>query len=338
MYADRIGVGLVDGRKDRFEESVYLLNEEFTVVGRRLASDPDARAPRIGDRFFDRFKASPMERAALRRMMASVSSDAFLMRAGGRPVLMLTGFFSRTRLLAAVVPEGEIRASLEAPGAFADVLEVWHVQLSAKARVSGDTLDEDRYALLFEWISRVHLPLFPEGNQGGRLDAEIRAIAARLACLSHLCGCRMEYDLSGFRYVPLHIDDLDLLIGTALAVFLMAHRVDRERSVLVRGERLFGDGPVLNVLLCCELPLSELSEIEVLRREVAARGGLFEVYQYESGAYSLHLQFSICNQELSAQDIKVKRPFEVGGEVVRAYSVTDEEITAVQNEINAQKQ
>ena len=47
---------------------------------------------------------------------------------------------------------------------------------------------------------------------------------------------------------------------------------------------------------------------------------------------------ALCNQELSAQDIKVKRPFEVGGEVVRAYSVTDEEITAVQNEINAQKQ
>ena len=84
--------------------------------------------------------------------------------------------------------------------------------------------------------------------------------------------------------------------------------------------------------------LNAVDPLDAAGREAAARDGLFEVYQYESGAYSLHVQFSICNQELSAQDIKVKRPFEVGGEVVRAYSVTDEEITAVQNEINAQKQ
>ena len=48
-YADCVGT--FDGREELFYESVYLLNEDYTVVGKREASAPDAPTPEIGDRF-----------------------------------------------------------------------------------------------------------------------------------------------------------------------------------------------------------------------------------------------------------------------------------------------
>lgn len=335
-FAD--AVGLVDGREEVFHESIYLLNEDYTVVGRRLTSEPDARAPAIGDHFFDHFKANREERAALRRMLSSISGDSFLMRAGRRPVLLLCSFFARTRLLVAIVPEGEIRACLEASAAYADVLEEMHVQLSAESRVSGEPLDGDAYAVLCEWLSRVHIPLFFEGHQSNRSDAEIATVATRLSHLAVLCGCRLDYDLSGFGYEPLRVEDFDLLVGAAFAVFLMTHRVSQDRSVLIEGKRIYGEGPVLHVRLHCDASVETLSEIEVLSREAVARDDLFAAYHCQNSFFPLELQFSFCNKELSAQDIKVKILFDAGGDVVRAYSVTDEEIAAVQDEINAQKQ
>lgn len=331
-------VGLADGRAEVFHESVYLLNEDYTVVGRREASKPSAPTLSIGDRFFDCFKASPEERAALGRMLSSISCDSFLMRAGRRPVLFLCQFFARTRLLVAIVPEGEIRACFDAPAAYADVLEALHVQLSAGARVSGEPLDEDRYALLCEWLSRVHIPLFFEGYQSDRIDADITTVATRLSHLALLCGCRLDYDLSGFGYTPLNIKDFDLLVGAAFAVFLMTHRVGREQTVVVNGGRIFGTGPVLHARLNCDASIEALSEIEVLSREAVTRDNLFAAYRCQSSDFPLHLEFSFCNKELSAQGIKVKILFDAGGDVIRTYSVTDEEIAAVQNELNASKQ
>lgn len=333
---DRVGVA--DGREDHFAESIYLLDQDYTVVGLREATEPDAPTPTIGDRFFDRFKASPEERAMLKRMMASISDDSLLIRAGGRPVLMLCQFFAHTHLLVAIVPEGEIRTCLEAPGAFADVLEALHVQLSAESRVLGEALDGDRYALLSGWIGRVHPRLFLEKYQSDRFDAEVTAVATRLSQLALLCGCRIDYDLTGFGYAPLRTDSFELLIGASLAVLLMAHRVGHERAVLIKGERLFSDGPVLHVLLHCDAPVDTLCEIEGLRREAAARDGLFEVYQHENDYFSLHLQFSFCSKELSAQDIKVKRAFEVDGDFVFTCSVIDEEIFSAESGENAPKQ
>ena len=331
-------VGLADGREEVFYESVYLLNEDYTVVGQRLASNLNAGMPAIGECFFDYFKASPEERGTLRRMLSSISCDSLLIRAGKRPVLFLCSFFARTHLLVAVVPEGDARACLEAPAGYADLLEEMHVQLSAEARVPGEALEGDRYALLCEWLSRVHIPLFFEGYQGNRADADIAAVATRLSHLAVLCGCRLDYDLSGFGYEPLHANDFDLLVGAGFAVFLMAHRIGRERSVMLLSDRFYTDGPVLTALLDCDAPIGALSEIEALSRGAAARDDLFNVSLHPNTAFPLHLQFSICNKELSAQNIKTNRAFEQEGRSVLVCSTIDGEIFAGQNELDASKQ
>lgn len=304
--ADR--VGKADGRDDLFQESIYLLDESYTVVGLRRATEPDAPTPCIGDRFFDSFPASRAELGALARMQASVSEESFLMRAGGRPVLMLCRFFARTRLLVAIVPQGDVRTCLERPAAFADLLETLYVRLSGEACVPGEPLDGDSYALLSKWLSRIHLPLFFEGYQAGRLDTEVATVAARLSYLALLCGCRLDYDLTGIGYEPFDADDLDLLIGTAFAVFLMAHRITQDRSVMILSDRLYTDGPILYALLDCDTTIDALSEIEVLRRDAVARDDLFNVSLHSNTAFPLRLQFSFCNKEISVQGVKPSKP------------------------------
>ncbi|MBO5354957.1 MAG: hypothetical protein J6B09_02695 [Clostridia bacterium] len=336
-YACAECIGVTDGRERHLEESIYLLNEEYTIVGVRKADGLNASAPTIGDRFFDHFMASPEERTMLRHMRSSISCDSLLIRAGGRPVLMMCRFFARTRLLVAIVPEGEARACLEAPARYADVLEALHVQLSAQARVPGEVLDGDGYALLCEWLSRVHIPLFFEGYQSNRADADIATVATRLSHLALLCGCRMEYDLSGFGYEPLRVEDFDLMIGTAFAMLLMAHRVCRDRLALIEGKHIYGEGPVLEVCLNCDALTETLSEIEVLSREAVTRDDLFAAYHCQSSSFPLKLEFSFRNKELSAQDVKVKILFDAGADTIRTYALTDEEITAAQDEINALK-
>lgn len=305
-YADRVGIA--DGRDDHFQESIYLLNEDFTIIGRRTAIEPDALAPCIGDHFFTHFPASREELATLTRMQSWISEDSLLMRAGGHPVLMLCQFFARTRLLVAIVPQGEVQTCLEKPAAFADVLEEWHVQLSGESRVSGEPLDEHGYALLSKWLSRIHLPLFFEEHQSGRFDTKVATVAARLSHLAVLCGCHLDYDLTGFGYEPFNAEDLDLLIGAAFSVFLMAHRTTKERSIVIFSDHLYTEGPVLFALLNCDVPIDALSEIEVLHREATARNDLFNVSLHPNTAFPLHVQFSFCNKELSEQGTKQPEP------------------------------
>lgn len=301
-YADRIGSA--DGRSDRFEESIYLLDEDLTVVGLREADAPDAKAPRIGDLFFTRFPASCEELGALDRMKASISEDSLLMRAGGRPVLILFQFFARTRLLVAVVPQGDVKSCLEAPAAFADVLEAWHVQLSGESRVSGEPLDEQSYALLSKWIARIHLPLFLEKHESGNFDTEVATVAARLSHMAVLCGCRLDYDLTGFGYEPFDTTDLDLLTGTAFCVFLLAHRITKDRAVALEGSRHAHEGPILHAHLACDTVECALPEIEQLQSKAPERDDLFAVLWNPKSVLPLQLEFSFCNKEISAQNVK----------------------------------
>ena len=297
-YAGRIGSA--DGREDRFEESIYLLDKHLTVVGLREADTPDANAPRIGDRFFACFPASREELGTLDRMRSSISEDSLLMRAGGRPVLILCQFFARTDLLVAVVPQGDVKSCLEAPAAFADVLEAWHVQLSGESRVSGDRLNEQTYALLSEWIARLHLPLFLEKDQSGSFDTEVATVAARLSHLAVLCGCRLDYDLTGFGYEPFDTTDLDLLTATAFGVFLLAHRVTKDRAVALEGNRPANEGPVLHAHLICDPAECALPEIEQLQSNAPGRDDLFAVLWCPNNIFPLQLRFSFCNKEISA--------------------------------------
>ena len=318
--------GLADGTVAHFEESIYLLDEQYTVIGQREASEPDAPVPAVGDRFFDHFQISPEERATLERMLRSLCCDSLLIRAGKRPVLMLCQFFARTRLLVAIVPQGEIRGCFEAPAAYADVLEELHVRLSGEAHILGEPLDAHRYAVLCEWLGRVHIPLFFEGYQRNKADADVATVATRLFHLALLCGCRLDYDLSGFGYDPLHVEDYDLLIGSAFALFLMARRTCRDREISMIGKRRFGAGPTLNVLVRCDATVDTLTEIGVLCREAATRNDLFGVYRDPNDTSLLYLQFSFQNKELSAQDLKEKLGFEGGCHTITVCTLTSEEI------------
>lgn len=323
-YADRIGTA--DGTDLYFTESIYLLNEAYVITGLRPATEQNAPAPRIGDSFFTHFPASREELATLDRTLKSLNEDSLLIQAGERPVLILCRFFARTRMLVAVVPQHDVRALLEAPAAFADVLEQMHVRLSGQTRVAAAPWNEQGYPLLSSWLRRIHTPLFFGERESGRFDTKTNTVVSLLCHLALLCGCRLDYDLTGFDYAPFDATDLSLLIGTAFCVFFMTHRVAKDKAVIIKGTRLSGHDPILHVLLNCDAAIDTLSEIEVLYRKAPERADLFHAFHCPNESFSLQLQFSFCNKEISMQELKTSNSFERDPSSFQTCSISEDDI------------
>ena len=257
----------------------------------------------------------------MHRLLCSANEESYLMRAGDRTVLILCSFFARTRLTVAVVPEGRIRQTLEICGALADILTALHLRLSPATLLCNISTDEstneetvrkmmeEAARILIPWLNRIQAPLFFDRRDCGNFDTTVAAIAYRTTHLALLCGCRFSYDFTGFGYGQMKVDDFNLLVGSAFAVFLTAYRTARERTVVMEGTRTYGIGPVIHALLDCGPSPGPFPELEPLCRLTGLRGELFDICPYPANPHWLDIGFSIQVGEISKQDIKNGLPY-----------------------------
>ena len=302
-YADRIGE--IDGTKNEFKESLYLLDSSFHVLGVRAATAPVKPCLQPGDGFFAAFPTDTAERHTLSRILQSCSCDSLLLEAGGQPILMITAFYARTRTLLAVVPEQEMLPLLDNVGEWADILGEMRLQLSIKmlSRRAENRFEEDYYSLV-RWLRHVQAPVFAEAPIDQNADRMVSAIAYRLSTTAALCGCQLSYSLQGLGYQQMPIDDLNLLTGLAFPIFMTALRAARDQKVTIEGERTLGGEPMLYASFHRLADSKPFTELENAVQRAATTGETLCIYNDPKGSDLCYIQFSFFPKELSAQEIK----------------------------------
>ena len=301
-------IGSADHRKDLLEESIYLLREDYKIIGMRRATHPTGPSANIGDLFFERFTADPKELRTLFGMTNFYNEHSLLMRAGNRPVIILLALYARTRLLVAVVPEGEARRALEHPAQHAELLAEDRLLCSPQSLQRKEALTEQDHRTVHAFVQRIHDPLFYDRIHHLEPKAPLLNAVMRLHRIAALCGCAVDFDLSGVEHVAEEQGAFDLLVGASLALLMAVHRTGADRHLTLTAGNVPGCGPMAGGVFSCTVPKSELCELQHLCQEAEARGERFEITTHPERPERVMVQFALRHKELSEQGIKRPLP------------------------------
>ena len=275
-YADQVGE--IDGRRRPRCETLYLLDKNLCIIGVRGLSDDNE--PQIGpnDYFFDRFPASREEKNELARLLHGLCFEgSYLMRAGGRPVLILCEFYARSSMAVAVMPEGPLQKLLDTPAAYADPLSALHIRLSPSMLLRSAPPAEEDYYCISNWLHDVHLPLYAIGTsteQQGILSAMATWRAAQIA---RLCGCCLIYDLSCLDDGYFRPSDFELVNSTAFALFMLVQRIATGACATLEADRHLGGKPFLKFCFTPKEKKPVLRELLQMQEEALARDQLLAI-------------------------------------------------------------
>lgn len=294
-------IGNIDHRKDQLNESIYLLQEDYKIIGMRRATHATGPAPRIGDLFFDRFSADPKELRTLFGMTNFYNEHSLLMRAGNRPVVILQALYARTRLLVAVVPEKETQRALDRPAQYAELLAEYHLLCSPQSLQRKTEPTEQDHRTVHAFVQRIHDPLFYDRVHYLEPKAPLLNAVMRIHRIAALCGCAVDFDLTGIEYVGEEQDAFDLLVGACLALLMAVHRTGADRHLTLTAGFVPGCGAMAGGTFTCTVPVSELCELRHLCNEAEARGERFEIATHPERPERVMVQFALRHKELSEQ-------------------------------------
>ncbi len=301
-------IGHVDSRADTFFESVYLLREDFCVIGMRRERHARGHKLRIGDNFFQCYPASEKELRTLKGMTGYANEHSLLMRAGNSPVLILFALFARTRLLVAVVPKAPVRAHLDTPASYASLLQESHLFLSPESASRHTELTEEGYRIIHPWVQRIQQTLFYNRIHHLESDAALLNAIMRLRRIADLCDCAIDYDFTAIEHIAKRQDDFDLMTSSLFALLLAVHRVSPDRYAKLVAAPVYGSGPMVGAVFSCNEPIDTLTELQHLAKEAQIRGERFDVALHPDDPTRVMVQFALCHKELSEQGIKRPTP------------------------------
>lgn len=306
MLADLLGN--TDHRAAPIHDSIYLLREDYRILSIRRSDHESIPVPQVGDDFFACYPADERELRTLESMKSYATRHSLLMRAGRRPVVILFAIFASTRLLVAIVPDAPLRRCLNAPAAYATLLQEFYLFLSPASANRQKPLDETGQRIIYPWVQRLYQALFCDRVHPLEQGAELLRAVLRLRYLSELCGCAVDYDLTGIAHVKKEQADLDRLISSVFALLLTVHAVSPERHVKLIAGTVYGSGPMAAAMFTCKQPIESLGALQHLAREARLRGERFEITRHPEDPDRVMVQFALCHKEISEQGIKHPLP------------------------------
>lgn len=308
MIADLLGN--TDHSSDTLCESIYLLREDYRVIGIRRSDYTSKYMPQLGDNFFECYPAEPSEMRTLAGMTTHANRHSLLMRAGKRPVVILFALFPTTRLLVAIVPDAPTRNTLNFPAAYAELLQEFYLFLSPVSASRRRPLQESAVNVIYPWAQRIYQALFYDRIHPLEPGAELLRAIMRLRYVSDLCGCAVDYDFTGIAHAVKEEQTLDRLIGTALVLFVTVRAVSPDRHVRLIAGDVYGCGPMAAAVFTCDRPTEELTALQHLAKEATLRGERFDVVRHPDDPHRVMVQFALCHKEISEQGIKHPLPDE----------------------------
>lgn len=308
--ADRSGV--VDYSDRKFEESLYLLDETYRVIGMRRATKATGPAPECGDAFFAHYPIAPKERSCLNSACSLLNLRPLLFRAGNRPMLALFECFPHTHMILIVVPERQLRRCFDRPATHASETQWLHAfqfLLSPATLTRHQPITPESYEMMHGWIAGIYNALHYRVDER-EFDHLVASIAVRLSLQAKLLGLRLSLDLSDLSYDLRDTHELALILPHALATMIAAKRLARDSTIHMQAEYVIGIGPTVMADFYTAEPQERIPELEPLRALAMQRGDTFDYMSPATDPCHVAVQFSLRPACISAQELKTDPPFE----------------------------
>lgn len=307
-YAAHRMIGDPDGRALPREGELYLLDGALRIIGGVTCGGE----VQIGTPFFAQYPAEQSEREALERQLCEYARRSLLLLCGDTPALAIGALFLQTGLLPVVLPNGSVQQALRRPALFDGVPESLRVSRGGLARYAEPT--GEQLEALGRWYRSVSHPFF-YGADATDGEAMLRVMSSRATHLVRLCGCRLEFDLTGLGMRPGDVFDLELYTGVLLAAMMATHRIGRERTLRMFARREYGLGPVMYLELHRTDVRDTLPELLPLVQMAQARGAILDCVCLPEDPERVEIRASISPVELSFQGVKEQNPL-TGGQSV----------------------
>lgn len=302
--ADRVGT--VDYSHQKFEESLYLLNDTNQVIAFRRATNATGPIPERGDDFFAHYPIDSKERGCFDSASSLLNIRPLLFRAGNRPMVAVFDFFPHTHLILIAVPERQLRKHFDRPATHAsesEWLAAFEFLLSPATMTRHQPITVEGYEMMHDWLASIYNALHYQVNEG-EFDHLVASVAVRLSMQAKLCGLRLSLDLSDLSYELRDTHELSLLLPHSFAVMMVAKKLSRDGSLRMRATDELRCGPTVIADFHAAEPPERIPELEPLRALAMYRGDVFEYMTVPDDPCHVSVQFSLRPARISAQDIK----------------------------------
>ena len=314
FLAERIGE--VDHSKEKFEESIYLLDSDYRVIGMRRATNASGPEPKCGDYFFTHYPIDPSEQGALESAHSLLKLCPLLFRAGKRPMLACFEFLPHTGLILLAVPERKLRKYFDRPATHAapsEWLNAYDILISPALFSRHQPITTESYSAMHAWLINFYNTL-NYGIDEREFDYLVASIAVRLSMLARLCGLRMSLDLTALSYDLRDIHEFSLILPHTLASMLAAKRLSASGAIRLQAVDVIGVGPTVMADFYTATPPARIPELEPLRALAMARGDIFEYMTPPEDPCHVAIQYTLRPARISAQGLKADPPFERGND------------------------
>lgn len=275
---------------------LYLLDAGFRVLSAPVSEENGAF-------FFDLYPAGRPAREEIDAYLRSYPQELLLTLCARMPVLFIGTFFAQTGLLVAVVPEGEIKATLSFPAAFHRVPA--HVSVSPSAQMRYKVHEEEAFAAAGRWLAAMSAPFALCWSAG---EAKVSALLDFcLTRMATLLGVSVSADFSGLP--ALFLDGLcgEFALGVMLAALMAARRLASADGVQLYAA--MEGAPTLHLRLSRADGEDTLPEFQPLLRVAAARGAILDVVCPQNEPRSVQIRACFGMVELSAQGVRERHRF-----------------------------
>lgn len=308
--ADRIGD--VDHTGRTFDESLYLLDSSYRVIGMRRATGATGPVPKCGDLLFTHYPIASKDKACFDSACSLLNPCPLLFRAGNRPMLALFEFYLRTHMILIAVPERHLRKHFDRPATHAaptEWLHAYEILLSPTMFSRHAPITTESYNAMHTWLVDLLSP-FHFGVDERECDYLVASIAVRLSLQAKLCGLHLSLDLTELSHDLRDTHELALVLPHSLAVMMAAVRLSKNRSLRIQANDTVGIGPTLIADFHTDEPPERIPELEPVRARSILRGDTFEYAVMPDDPCHVGVQYSLRPARISAQG--VKNPFLFG--------------------------
>ena len=196
-----------------------------------------------------------------------------------------------------------LRRILQSPRIVPDAMP----QLLVSSRSHGKTCrlpSNEETEAMYAYLTTLVAPFFCGAKKEISSQEMATEISLRTARCAALCGCFVEYDLTGMPFGMVPPPDTHALLAFLVSVCLFSRRVAKNHGFSLFVDKQGTEGLVINAIVEPAVRVETMPEFAVLSTTAQRKGALFAITSLPGQTKKLYIRQSLCRKELSLQGVK----------------------------------
>jgi len=298
------GEGEIDCRRERFDDNLFLIRTNGTIVGRRAGGS----RPLMGDNFFDFYE---IEKPLRPKLCANGLLDDFspILIVGEKlPILFFRSLMPAAELLLAVIPRGELADALSSAEEVTRLMP--ELRILKRPAAPRNPLPDFLLGRLEEWLAPLrYLFTFESLQPHPAVNELLLSLSNRATALARFCGCHLIYNFNGIGFSPIEKPDWDGMTATMLAIFIATRRLSSTHTVSLHMDRENDYAPMIHALMHVHDVTDPVPELQHFNRAAAIRASYFSASAIPTDSKLFHIRFSTTRLPITDQGVRTHCEF-----------------------------